>query len=553
MIALIAEAVGVIDMKGCFEGRLRGSGNQLKHKNDLMRIAAEFGLNQEVIAKNPSALLAFGLPDNELFVWAGVQGCLPGNSFQPNHYFRLNAISPGAINPFTFNTQMNYDSTLRHKGLVYMNQLAIDTHKPSFIMEALVFNPDMDSIAKQLLTTTHCNAMKAKLEKAPCCGPCVHCDARPSFLLEIDNSNGNVTGIKKELYDLDWFSDDSNANTFPCDRKRHKDIIYEKGETYFNGIDFLQDYLLWKMACGSGNEDQLPKLIQPNELKQKSGCENVGKVHIKGPNEVCKGDTVNFNISTGAIHTPTDGNPAWSINNEVKKNSLTYESLPNPKPLFQNYLNSSSFVFPNSTGTQTLSYQFNIAGQTKTITKTVTIVDVPDAPSVSDMKMNQENCTFTLEFTNQNNCSFVSTAGVNTGNSITFPMSTEPTTVIIYAHNSCGYSEPYSFDIPATPTPCNHEPRIVKNNTLGINPDEIAIFSNPMTKSISIRCDVFYNVPFDTKLYTMTGQLVDSQQFNSIDINIDYSNKDLQSGLYFFTLSTGGRFIKSAKFFLQNY
>jgi hypothetical protein len=614
LVGLIVQALSVIKLKGCWDGgKLQGNGAQLMHRNELMRVATDLGLLPAVLVMDPSMNAVFYsiIADNQALEKLLLGGCVPQNSFQPNHFMRLNAISPAKIGYIPNNGAIPilYDSTARNQGLLFLNNVANDAHKPSFALESILFNPNMPAATKKVIQDAQCDKMKKLLDNAPCCGPCVNCAARPSSLFEkvpkmckpngdeivnlpntflnnlkeswksfipivgigfaikdavvqhnatpCKDANGNIRYesyqyVKPDTYDLGWFSDDTNANSFPCDRQRDKGYIWGDVETYYNGLDFMQDYMLWLMACGSGSEDEKPKLTQPNPLVEVGGCENVGKVHIQGPDVVCKGETAKFNISTGGVHTPVEGNPNWSLEGNIIKGT---GNNPNGDKDMPQFMNNTNITFPNSTGTQTISYQFSVGngGIPKTITKTVSVIDGPPSPTLSGTYTNNSKCLFEIKLNPQEDTEGFMSSGSTSGNVISFDMSDEPYEVTIYAINKCGKSEPFTYVVPAAMENCRERPRIVKTGTSNIDPLDILIFANPSTKTISVKSEVLYLAPFDCRLYDMMGRLVVQQTSETSDITIDYSSKDLASGLYIFNLSSGGSFIKSVKFYLENY
>jgi hypothetical protein len=480
---------------------------------------------------------------------------------------RLNVISPSKIDG---PAPADNNPIAKSEGWLFLNKLALDTHKPSFALEAIVLQNTMPNAMVTVLQNTHCAAMKSKLENAPCCGSCINCPSIPADLFEqpikmakldwqtsipLLGADGkplreNYTVLKDQNLNLSWFTDDSNATTFPCDGKKGGEV----GEHYYNGIDFLEDFNLMLLACGTG--DNLPKLVKPAVLKQIGGCEEAGKVHIVGPSEVCPGGSHEFNISTGAVHTPIDGEPQWKLGNTILKNR-EIKKLNLNKDKEEDYFNKTTMTFPNQPGAQqTMTYQYKGVNGLVTLTKTVTIIDKPNPPLISGVDQYDSKCIFNVSVNKQSSDNILQSIPPGEeakDGTLTFDMSTHPYTVTIFEVNKCGASTPVTIEVPAAPERCRNQPRVVKNSSSDIDPNEIAILANPSTKTITIKSEILYNDIFTCRLFDLTGRLVDTRNFETIDISIDYSDKQLPSGLYIFNISTSEKSIKSAKFYLENY
>jgi hypothetical protein len=533
LIGLICSGLNRIQLEGCFKGlgMLKGDGFYSGFKEKLLDVAVKNDLLANVLTScsfSSKTLFNFMAGNHSGIDYlkriCNNSGIKP---FESNLWARLYSISPLDDNPLASDIKAYSRSSEKLK-------------KYSFGLSAAIFNQnDVSKDKLDYVLQNHCGKMKEKLASAPCCGPCVNCASAPSHLFLPDGVLAN------QNLNIDWFTEDSNADTFPCGATKES----HTAPTYYNGIDYMLSMNLMLLACEQdingnfklGSEDFRPKTTPISPLPNIEGCEDVGTLHIVGPTEVCAGSTVKFELSCNEWFAPprddnddkdgfTDNkNASWNINNGIVKDAKGLD--------LKSEWHSITYSVP-STATGTFNVSFNwgdIANGVKDrgVQKTITVINKAPNLSIIASRTDEKHCYFSVT--------------TNTGKIYGFEMQSFPQQIDITERNACG-SSTIRVDVPEGN--CKELPRTIKTSNDGMM--DFQVLYNPATHIVKVKSDVLYTIPFQTKLYDLNGRLVNQSSFENSDIILDLNSLELQSGIYIFQVSNNEQFIKSSRVYYDH-
>jgi hypothetical protein len=202
LAGLICTGINRIRLNGCFEGKgfIMGNGFLGGFEEKLLEIAAANGILEKLDCDIPSKTLNNFLSGNHNEIDDLKRKChsWPLKRFESNLWSRLYSIVPSDDEVFKSDIKAFSDQTEK-------------LGKYSFGVSTVLFNSKNVSSSKvDYVLESHCDKLKKKLETAPCCGPCVNCAHAPAELFDTDGE------LKDQDSDLTWFSEDSNADTYPC-------------------------------------------------------------------------------------------------------------------------------------------------------------------------------------------------------------------------------------------------------------------------------------------------------------------------------------------------
>jgi hypothetical protein len=545
MVGYIAEALKKLDFEGCFknQGKVQGP-NTFKYAGILMSIAQKFGLQDQVKAKYDGTLN----PDIKAFISHFLNlddffksTCIPKNSFQINHVLRLFSIEPTDFITYTTPYTKIPSHLVNGDDLVALSLTAESRLKTSFGLSAFLMNPkkELNSLEKQSLDR-HCEEMTKMLNDAPCCGPSINLNG-PSFIAteSVPFSPLLKPCIKVEPPDFwKWATTDMNSYVSDCDRP---DCLSEKPTDQpliFNGIDYMLNFNLMRLACGE--KLGFGTSTKPNPLKNVGGCNDDDRFfHINGPIEVCLGKPATFTLSTDQYHS-SDG--SWSFDSKVIKDANSKKNQELSDTTRSKEMHFFTHTIPSNLkigSTYTVTYNYTVwtsagvvgpvgASEQKSITKQIKVVNnLPPVPTISDAKIDDNSCTYKFS---------VACAQCNEKlKTYDYPMESKPTELTIFNENVCGTTSA-TIPIPAWPEKCKgaipkSQPKDDRNLKIELRYD--SMYGNVWTTSDRI----YYNT-FHAELIDAFGKSIYQKDYNSSEISINLYDYLHQSGIFYFRIYT---------------